>query len=230
MATERLHKFLARAGIASRRLAEDMIRHGRVNVIGVEATLGMSINPDIDKVTCDGKSVEQAEAVIYAFNKPVGVTSTVRDRYAAKTVAEFFPKNQRVYPAGRLDKNSSGLLLITNDGELANQLMHPRYSHEKEYVVELSGVSSDNIKKFTHRFRLDGAQTQPMRVAKIKRVMVGRWLVNLVLKEGKKRQIRRVANLLGYTVEQLARVRVGKLRLGDLRPGEWRIVKREDII
>ncbi|OGB73696.1 hypothetical protein A3K24_02560 [candidate division Kazan bacterium RIFCSPHIGHO2_01_FULL_44_14] len=230
MAKERLHKFLARAGVASRRQAEEMIRRGLIRVNGEKSKIGDSIDPKQDKVFYAGRPVMVRTAIIYAFNKPVGVTSTLRDPHADKTIGDFFPKDRRVYPVGRLDKYSGGLILVTNDGELANLLMHPRYNHEKEYAVELRGENDSNLQKFTGRYELDELKTQPMQLKSIQRLATKRWRIHLILKEGKKRQIRRIAQMLGYQVERLTRLRVGKLRLDDLKAGKWRIVKREDII
>ncbi|MFH0905417.1 MAG: pseudouridine synthase [bacterium] len=228
---ERLQKFLARAGVASRRKAEQLILDGRVKVNGVVVRrLGSLIDPRRDRVEYHGRAVQVAEPAIYAFNKPVGVTSTVSDSHAKKTIADFFPKENRVYPVGRLDKNSDGLILVTNDGELANLLTHPRYQHEKEYEVIVAGSSADKIIGFKKSYRTDGSLTQPMRVVGQRILARGRWLVRLVLKEGKKRQIREVAERLGYKVVRLTRVRIGKLRLGKLAPGEWREVQRDNII
>jgi len=230
MKNERLHKFLSRAGVASRRQAEEMIRRGLIRVNGEKATIGDSIDPEQDKVFYAGRLVTIHKPIIYAFNKPIGVTSTLRDAHADKTIADFFPKNRRVYPVGRLDKYSGGLILVTDDGELANILMHPRYNHEKEYAVELCGENDSDLQKFTKRYDLDGSKTQPMQLKLIQKLASKRWRIHLILKEGKKRQIRRVAQMLGYRVERLTRLRIGKLRLDDLKVGKWKIVKREDII
>jgi 23S rRNA pseudouridine2605 synthase len=227
---ERLQKILAEAGVASRRAAERLILDGRVKVNGtVVSVLGAKADIATDKIECDGRLLTRAPQVIYAFYKPAGVTSTMSDPNAKKTISDYF-KGKRVYPVGRLDKYSEGLLLVTNDGALALELTHPRYEHEKEYEVIIRGKSDHNIVKFSKRFVLDGYQTRPMRLLHHKQIKPDQWLVQLVLKEGRKRQIRKIAEKIGYQVIDLKRVRMGKLKLGDLAPGEWRQVSRSDII
>ena len=229
MAQIRLQKFLAEGGVASRRKAEELIRLGRVMVNGKLVTqMGVLVDPAKDSIRVDGKPIAAKPKVIYAFYKPVGVTSTVADANASKTIADFFPK-ERVYPVGRLDKISEGLMVITNDGELANLLAHPRFEHEKEYEVILAD-GSQNIAKFGGRFKVNGEQLQPMRVSHIKSIGKDQWRINLTLKEGKKRQIREVARQLGYSVVRLKRVRIGKLKLATLKPGRWRVISRQDIV
>lgn len=227
---ERLQKVLAQAGIASRRKAEELITEGLVKVNGkVVTTLGSKVDSARDKIEYDGRLIRKDEPVVYAFYKPAGVTSTMSDPHAKKTIADYF-KGKRVYPVGRLDKYSEGLMLVTNDGGLALELTHPRFEHEKEYEVLLQGKAEDNISKFEQRFKIDGYRTQPMKLAGIKKVKDKQWSVGLILKEGRKRQIRKIAEKLGYQVIDLKRVRIGKLRLGDLQPGRWREVGRQDII
>ncbi len=227
---ERLQKILAQAGVASRRKAEELIFKGLVKVNGrVVTTLGSKCDVSKDKVEYNGKLISLGEPVIYAFYKPAGVTSTMSDPHAKKTIADFF-KGRRVYPVGRLDKYSEGLMLVTNDGDLALTLTHPRYEHEKEYEVLLQGKNDDNIPKLEQRFTIDGYRTQPMKLLEVKQKKEHQWLVGLVLKEGRKRQIRKVAEKLGYQVIDLKRVRIGKLKLGGLEPGRWREVRRQDII
>ena len=227
---ERLQKILAEAGVASRRKAEELILKGLVKVNGrVVTELGTKAEFGVDKIEYAGKLVHKAEPVIYAFYKPAGVTSTMSDPNAKKTIADYF-KGQRVYPVGRLDKYSKGLILVTNEGDLALELTHPRYEHEKEYEVVIRGKTPNNILKFRERFVIEGYQTQPMQLVRHEQIKKDQWLVKLVLKEGRKRQIRRIAEKLGYQVIDLKRVRMGKLKLGDLAPGEWREVNRGDII
>ena len=229
ISTVRLQKFLAEAGIASRRKSEELMLPGRVMLNGKRADrLGTLVDPAKDKVQVDGKVVVGKPKVIYAFYKPVGVTSTVADAHAAKTITDFFPE-KRVYPVGRLDKISEGLMVVTNDGELANTLAHPRFEHEKEYEVLIEGTT-DNISKFGGRFVIDGYRLQPMKVSHVRLISKGKWRLNLTLTEGRKRQIREAARKLGYTVIKLKRVRMGKLRLATLKPGEWRVVSRADIL
>lgn len=216
--------------MASRRKAEALILDGQVKVNGkVVKELGTKADMEKDTIEYAGKIIRPAQKIIYAFYKPAGVTSTMSDPNAKKTIADFF-KGRRVYPVGRLDKYSEGLMLVTNDGQLALELTHPRYEHEKEYEVILRGKQADNIPKFRQRFVLEGYRTQPMRLVTHEQIKKDQWLVRLVLKEGRKRQIRKIAEKLGYQVIDLKRIRVGKLLLGKLLPGEYREVKREEII
>lgn len=227
----RLQKYLAEMGAASRRTAEKMMLDGRVSVNGrIANELGTKITPGVDKVMVDKKEIAGHEPrVIYAFNKPRGVASTVFDPFAAKKVTDFFPDDVRVYPVGRLDKESEGLMLVTNDGALAHELMHPRHEHEKEYEVTLVGQGKP-MADFERPYQLLVGRTRPMKLVSAKKLPKERYVVRLVLREGKKRQIREVARRMGYRVLSLVRVRIGRLLLGDLPMGKWKIVRREDII
>jgi pseudouridine synthase len=227
---ERLNKFLASAGISSRRKADELIAAGLILVNGkVAKELGTIIDPETDTIKFRGRVVQPENQVIYAFNKPVGVTSTVSDEHAEKTIADFFPKDIRVYPVGRLDKDSCGLILVTNNGELANKLTHPRYEHEKEYEVILKG-DEKKIAQFAKPVKLDGSLTQPIKVKIIEKLTGNRYAVSLTLKEGRKRQIRRIAEILHLEVQELKRIRIGHLRLRDLAPGKFIPVSESDII
>lgn len=226
----RLQKFLADAGVASRRTAEGYITAGRVEVDGVKVTeMGIKVQPG-QKVTVDGKPVGgKQKKVLYAFNKPRGVVSTMAQHYASKAVADFFPGTVRIYPVGRLDKDSEGLMLVTNDGALAHELMHPKHEHEKEYKVELTGEGKP-VMNFEKRYKLTGGLIQPMKVVHSKVLGNHHRVIHVVLREGKKRQIREVAQMLGYHVRRLQRVRIGRLTLGNLAPGKWKMVDRDEIL
>lgn len=230
----RLQKFLASSGVASRRKAEEMILGGVVAVNGEVVTEMGTMVEEGDQVTVKGKPVSIQTKTIYAFYKPKGVTSTMQDVHAEQTIADFF-KGIRVFPVGRLDKYSEGLLIVTNDGELANELTHPRYEHEKEYEVEMGAVkqewevSEERLKELEKSYMLDGKRTVPMKVVHHEPIVRG-WRIRVTLKEGKNRQIRRIAEKLGYRIRKLKRVRIGRLLLGELEPGRWRTVTREDII
>ena len=230
MAKERLNKFLASAGIASRRKADELIAAGLVSINEkVVHELGIIVDPEIDVIKFRRKVIRPESEVIYAFNKPIGVTSTLSDEHAEKTIADFFPKDIRVYPVGRLDKDSCGLILVTNNGELANKLTHPRYEHEKEYEVILKGAEK-KIAQLAKPVKLDGSMTQPIKVKIIEKLTGSRFAVSLTLKEGRKRQIRRIAEMLHLQVQELKRVRIGKLKLRAIAPGEYSLVTQSDII
>lgn len=230
MAKQRLNKFLSQAGIASRRKADELITAGLVSVNGkITKELGTIIDPDTDTIKFRGRALKPETEVIYAFNKPIGVTSTVSDEHAEKTISDFFPKDIRVYPVGRLDKDSCGLILVTNNGELANKLTHPRYEHEKEYEVIVKG-DEKKIAQFSRPVKLDGSLTQPIKVKILEKLTGGRFAVSLTLKEGKKRQIRRIAEMLHLHIQELKRVRIGHLRLRDIAPGHYLPVTQSDIL
>lgn len=222
-AEERLQKILARAGLGSRRACEELIRAGRVAVNGQVARLGQKADPRQDHITLDGKPIRVQEGHTYiALYKPVGVVSTARDPQGRETVLDLVRSSVRLYPVGRLDYLSEGLVLLTDDGDLAQQLMHPRYEHPKEYMVRLAGrVGDEAIARWREGVLLEDGATAPADVALVRRDRGCTWL-RVVLREGRKREIRRVAELLGHSVEQLIRVRIGPVHLGNLQPREWR--------
>lgn len=232
MAKVRLNKFLAECGIASRRGADDLIIQGKIKVNGrTVKELGIGVDPQKDKIEYQGRIVKPEAKLIFAFYKPKGVTSTTADEHADKTISDFFPKSLgRLYPVGRLDKDSEGLMIVTNNGALANQLTHPRYEHEKEYEVIIQGDDPSNVKKFSQRFKLDGYLALPMQLSKFKKIKSKTWQMNLVLKEGRKRQIRRIADILGYKVSNLKRIRIGKLKLGNLSAGKYQPISEREIL
>lgn len=232
MSKIRLNKFLADCGISSRRKADDLIKSGRVKVNSlVIKKLGVVIDTDVDKVEFDHKNIQLENKVLFAFYKPVGVVSTVSDPHAKKTIIDFFPKKLgRLYPVGRLDKDSEGLILVTNNGDLANKLTHPRYLHEKEYEVIIEGKNDTNIKNFTRRFVIDEYRIKSMELSKIKKMSNNQWKINLVLQEGRKRQIREAARLLGYVVKRIKRIRIGKFKLGEIAPGKYVPVDIKQIV
>ena len=219
---ERLQKILARAGLGSRRACEELIREGRVAVNGQVAQLGQKAYLGRDRLTVDGKQVRVIRDHTYvAFYKPPGVLSDKSSDHRP-TARDMVPLPGHLFPVGRLDLHSEGLILLTSDGELTNLLTHPRYEHAKEYHVCVQGHPEDEVlKQWRQGVFLDGRQTAPAEVAVLRRKQHRTWL-RVVLREGRKRQIRRVAELLGHRVHRLIRVRIGPVRLGDLRPGEWR--------
>ena len=231
MPEERLQKILARAGLGSRRTCEEFIAQGRVTVNGRVARLGDKADPSRDDIRLDGQRVRPAEEKVYiALYKPRFVLSTTESADGRKTVRDLVPVPQRVYPVGRLDLESEGLMLLTNDGDLANRLTHPRYGHEKEYrVLVAKRPDQRQLDALRHGVVLeDGTRTHPTDVRVERFQGKGAWL-RFVLKEGKKRQIREMCRLTGLPVVRLIRIRIGALRLGSLKPGEWRYLTEEEI-
>jgi len=227
---ERLQKILARAGFGSRRACEELIRQGRVAVNGHAAQLGQKADPDRGRITVDGKPVQVKIRHTYvALYKPRGVLSDEGDGTGrVSTARDLVGLPGHLFPVGRLDLRSEGLVLLTDDGELAHLLTHPRYEHAKEYHVCVAGRPSDKtLQKWRHGVFLDGRQTAPAEVSVLRRERDHTWL-RVVLREGRKRQIRRVAAMLGHPVHRLVRVRIGPVRLGDLKPGRWRYLTRRE--
>jgi 23S rRNA pseudouridine2605 synthase len=228
---ERLHKMLARAGIASRRHSEELIRAGRVRVNGqVVRDVGTQIDPQHDQVQVDGQAVQVAPPLRYIMlHKPPGVVSTAHDPQGRPTVLDLVRVPLRIFPVGRLDADSQGLLLLTNDGDLTHHLTHPRFAVEKEYHALLTpNPTTAMLEQWCSGVLLEGKRTAPAQVSIIERSEGGAWL-RVVLREGRKRQIREVARLLGYTVQQLIRVREGTLHLGTLPVGAWRDLHPDEV-
>lgn len=223
---QRLQKVLAQAGIASRRASEDLIAAGRVSVNGQPVTTpGFKVDPRQDIITVDGQPLaRQVEQPVYVLlNKPRGVLSAARDERGRRTVLDLVDLPQRLFPVGRLDLYSEGLILLTNDGELTAKLTHPRYEIEKEYHVLVSGRPSTPTLAQWRRggVEVEGKPVGRAVVEKLKEEGDNTWL-RLILTEGRKREIREVARTLGHPVKQLIRVRMGPLKLGHLKPGKWR--------
>jgi 23S rRNA pseudouridine2605 synthase len=228
---ERLQKVLAHAGIASRRKAEELIQQGRVTVNGrIVTQLGTKVNPAADDIRVDGQRVQAAASHVYILlNKPRGYLSTMEDTRGRKALGSLVTAPVRLYPVGRLDVSSEGLILLTDDGELANLLTHPRYRHDKEYRVLVSGHPGEKtLEAWRRGVVLDGEPTARARVD-VLRSEKDATLLRLVLHEGRKRQIRRVASMLGHPVLELKRVRLGPLQLGTLEVGQWRYLTAKEI-
>jgi 23S rRNA pseudouridine2605 synthase len=235
---ERLHKYLARMGYASRRGAEALIGQGRVRVNGrVVLPPADLIDPEHDAISVDGESVKEIEGLVYyAVNKPPGHLCTVKDSHAEKTILELLPSEPRVYPVGRLDKNSCGLIVVTNDGDLANRLMHPSFEHEKEYRVSARWKERLSPEEARSRIallekgvELDDGMTLPAAVRSLRLEPMGANFL-ITLKEGRKRQIRRMCEAVGLRVDLLKRVRIGKLSLGDLPEGAYKRITPDEIV
>lgn len=228
---ERLQKILAQAGYGSRRACEEFIIAGRVSVNGKVAILGQKADPAADTITLDGKALAKREALVYiALYKPRNVLSAAEGQDDRKTVRDLIPAQGHLYPVGRLDIDSEGLILMTNDGELTNKLTHPRYGHEKEYrVLVARRPDSEQLEAWRRGVVLsDGDKTQPAHVNFISTSGKGAW-IRVVMGEGKKRQIREVGKLLGLPVVRIIRVRIGTLKLGVLKPRQWRYLTEDEI-
>jgi len=229
MPEERVQKILAAAGFGSRRACEKFIQAGRVRVNGNIVSLGAKADPVKDRITLDDQPVAVEEHLYIMLNKPRGVVSSLNPQGDRKTVRDLVPLAGRLYPVGRLDADSEGLVLLTNDGELTNRLTHPRYGHTKEYEVLVDGYpKQEQLRTWQRGVVLDGEWTSSAHVKIIRKGASGTWL-NVVMREGKKHQIRRTAQAIGLRVKRLVRTRIGNLRLGNLKSGEWRELKHSEI-
>jgi len=230
---ERLQKILAQAGYGSRRACEDFITAGRVRVNGQIASLGQKADSAIDKITVDGKPIVAAEALTYiALYKPRMILSTVEGERGddRKTVRDLVETQQHVYPVGRLDFESEGLVLMTNDGDLTNRLTHPKFGHEKEYRVLLARrPDHDQLEAWKRGVVLeDGYKTAPVDVRFESAQGKGAW-VRVVMREGRKRQIRETCQQLGLPIVRILRIRIGSLKLGNLKPRQWRYLTKQEV-
>lgn len=228
---ERLQKILAQAGLGSRRSCEDLIVAGRVTVNGKVAEIGMKADATKDRIVVDGNRIQTAEPLVYvALNKPRNVISTVTSPDPRPTVRDLVSLEGRLYPVGRLDIESEGLVLMTNDGDLANKLTHPRYGCEKEYNVLVPRMPDEKqLAAWRNGVVLeDGYRTAPAKVKVDNQSTRGVWL-RVVMKEGRKRQIREIGETLGLPVLRLIRVRIGTVVLGTLKPRQWRELTAKEI-
>jgi 23S rRNA pseudouridine2605 synthase len=230
---ERLQKILAQAGYGSRRACEDFIAARRVRVNGKIAELGQKADPAVDKITVDGKPIAAVETLTYvALHKPRMVLSTVEPERgdARQTVRDLVDLPQHLYPVGRLDFESEGLVLMTNDGELTNKLTHPKFGHEKEYKVLLAKrPDREQIEAWKRGVVLeDGYKTAPVEVRFERPQGKGAW-VRVIMKEGRKRQIRETCKQLGLPIVRILRIRIGSLQLGNLKPRQWRYLTMQEV-
>ncbi len=221
----RLNKFLAERGVCSRRQADALIEQGKVNVNGAMATLGLQVSEQ-DDIVVSGRRIENVrpDKIYLAFHKPVGIMTSV-DPKAQDTVRSFLNLPSHVFPVGRLDVASSGLLLLTNDGELSEHITHPRYDHEKEYIATVDrSVRREDLRTMADGMMILGSKTKPAVVKKI-----GDNRFSIILTEGRNRQIRRMCEALGYEVKALRRVRVMNIELGDLPSGKTRPLLTKEV-
>ena len=216
---ERLQKVLARAGFGSRRVCEDLIAEGRVTVNGAVAVLGRRVDVAVDEVEVDGARIAVREGLVhYLLNKPRGAVSTARDPQGRPTVVSMVPDEPRVHPVGRLDADTEGLLLLTNDGDLTHRLTHPSFGVEKEYLAEVEGVPSRGaLRQLREGVDLEDGRTAPAKVS-----LTHPNLVRITVHEGRNRQVRRMCEAVGHPVLRLVRTRIGPLSDRRLAPGEWR--------
>ena len=223
---ERLQKILAQAGLGSRRTCEDLIAEGRVRLNGEVATLGTRADPEHDTIEVDGAIVGVRQGLVhYLLNKPAGVVTTASDTHGRPTVVDLVPEDPRVYPVGRLDADTEGLLLLTNDGVLAHRLTHPSFGVEKEYLADVEGRPSRGaLRRLREGVELEDGPTAPAKVS-----LVGEHTLRLTIHEGRNRQVRRMCEAVGHKVVRLVRVRIGPLADRRLAPGEWRVLTQSEV-
>jgi 23S rRNA pseudouridine2605 synthase len=227
---ERLQKVLARAGIGSRRASEELIADGRVTVDGDVAQLGRRVDPETAHIEVDGVPVvTRADIVHYLLNKPVQTVSTVSDPEGRPTVVDLVPPEPRVFPVGRLDWDTEGLLVLTNDGDLTQLLTHPSHGVEKEYLAEVEGVPSRGaLRALRDGVTLDDGVTAPAEV-RLVQPRGDHAAVEIVIHEGRNRQVRRMCEAVGHPVRRLVRTRIGSLADRSLAPGEWRTLRSDEV-
>lgn len=224
--TERLQKILSARGVASRRAAEEMILEGRVSVNGAVAQLGQTADPDKDEICLDGKPIPAGVQPVYIMlHKPRGFVTTLSDEQGRRTAAQLVADcGVRVYPVGRLDLSSEGLLLFTNDGAFADQMMHPKHQVDKTYLAWVTDCTEDTVQRLKQPIVLDGYR---IRAPKVRLVKPN--LLEITIHEGRNRQVRRMCEAAGMHVTRLRRIREGSLSLGDLPVGKWRYLTTEEI-
>jgi 23S rRNA pseudouridine2605 synthase len=228
---ERLQKVLARAGLGSRRTNEALIADGRVTVNGEVAVLGRRVDPVTDRIALDGVPVVVDTSIVHwLLNKPAGYVTTAHDTHGRPTVLELVPGEPRVFPVGRLDLDTEGLLLLTNDGDLAQLLTHPSHGVEKEYFVEVEGKPAPAaLRALREGVELDDGRTRPAQAKILQESAAGTTALTIVVKEGRKRMVRRMCAAVGHPVVRLARTRIGPLRDPRLAPGAWRALTTAEV-
>lgn len=223
---DRLQKVLARAGLGSRRVCEELIARGRVTVNGEVAVLGRRVDTGADRLAVDGVPVVVDPTLVhYLLNKPAGVITTAEDPHGRSTVLQAVPAEPRVFPVGRLDLDTEGLLILTNDGDLTHRLTHPSFGVEKEYLAEVEGSPGRlALRRLREGVELDDGPTAPAAAA-----LVAPALVRITIHEGRNRQVRRMCEAIGHPVRRLVRTRIGPLAERRLAPGEWRALTAEEV-
>ena len=227
----RLQKYMSECGVASRRKSEELIAKGAVKVNGTVAKIGDSVDPKRDIITLNGKKIENKTVAKYIMlHKPRGFVTTMSDELGRRCVASLVEDvGERVYPIGRLDRNSEGLLLLTNDGEFANAVMHPSKHVAKVYRVTIRpDISDEQIAAMSDGMMIDGRMTAPAQVTVLLKEP-GRVVIQIVITEGRNRQIRRMCEALGYNVQKLRRVRINCIKIGNLQPGQWRELTPQEV-
>lgn len=228
---ERLQKYMAECGVASRRKSEQLILEGRVTVNdNLIRKLGFKVDSEKDLICIDKRIIKPEENKIYiALNKPVGYISTVKDEKGRKTILDIVKVEERIYPIGRLDYDSCGLILLTNDGDIYNKIIHPRVEKNKVYLAEISGIpTNEDIIKFERGIIIDGHKTAPASF-KILKTNKDRILAEITIHEGRNRQIRKMCEYIGHKVITLKRIRIGEISLNNLQTGEWRYLTKNEI-
>ena len=228
--TDRIQKILSSRGVASRRKAEEMITAGRIVCNGKQCVLGDVADPDVDEILIDGKPLPmEGERCYIMLNKPRGFVTTLSDEKGRKNAAQLVADcGQRVYPVGRLDMDSEGLLLFTNDGEFANNLMHPKHEVEKTYRVTVLEFAADKLEKLKLPVVLDDYQIKPPKV-ELETAKGNKASILVTIHEGRNRQVRRMCAIAGLTVMRLERISEGKLSLGNLPKGKWRYLTKDEV-
>ena len=226
MEGDRLQKVLARTGVGSRRVCEELIAEGRVRVNGEIAILGRRVLPDADDIEVDGVPISVKPGLVYyLLNKPRGIVTTAADPQGRRTVVELVPAVPRVFPVGRLDTDTEGLLIMTNDGQLAHRLTHPSFGVQKEYLAEVQGKpSAGDLRRLREGVNLEDGRTSPARVATL-----GPNLLRITIHEGRNRQVRRMCDTVGHPVVRLVRTRIGPIAERSLKPGQWRELTTKEV-
>ena len=233
----RIHKYLSEQGIMSRRGAEEAIKRGKITVNGEKASVGQKIVPEIDEIMVDGVIITQKtgnKKIYIMLYKPAGIITTMSDDRGRPCISDILNSeetalSERIYPVGRLDMYSEGLLLLTNDGEIANKLMHPKHEISKIYHITLKGeLSGETIKKLAEPIEIDGRKTSPAKINIIE-MKNNKTRLKIEISEGRNRQIRRMCENLDLIILKLKRVCVGKLNIGTLKPGQWKYLNHNEI-